>query len=147
MYPLDDLYTETLTPSFMLLEQMRLARRGVEDGMELRPRASEAIAYSNAYGRGQVLGRAQRMEVVLALFDACVCPHCGVTYTGHIVLECPCKPGAVPERGVYGVYGPEIADEPAEFMSYNRVRQLQALGVRTVTDTGVDISSEFTMLQ
>ncbi len=142
-----ELPESTLTPNAHTLGQMRMWRQGIDHGTKQLPRVSDSTVYTEAYERGVTLGRAERGEIVIAVAHACLCHKCLTMFVGGILTECGCAAGAVPERGILGVYGPHVATDPADFLSYKRIRELCRTGIRVVTDNGTDITAEFSMLQ
>lgn len=126
----------------------RQGQRGMNDGLARSGRVSDDPDYADAYTRGERMAMAGAGELVLALNDGAVCDACGVTFFGFVEC-CACKDAATTplRRGLFGLYGPDVLDDPARFLSYQRLRALIGMGVRVVAADGNDITGDIPVVQ
>lgn len=118
--------------------------RGVRDGLQGQPVASDHPAYYDGWVRGSRCFRASNRELVIMLAPGSKCRACGVCGAGYFD-SCPvaCKhfgPSGVMYGGIC-LYGPP--DDGPEFISNAELRLLVNQGLLVVDGEGDPLNANF----
>lgn len=134
-------------------EERSLTERGMADGREGRPRASEHPDYGAAYGSAVLLREVEQGRAFLAVAHGYGCRVCGEHTNLGADFACSCEAGPRLVAGFYVANGPGACDEAAEFRAVEflrdmrDMRDMRAMGSRVVNTDGEDIGAYLQPIQ